>query len=119
MYEITIKRDKTDGILKFTSPNKEVTTKCYWNLMKKIPAGTYLKCSATTMSRKKNSRGNPREAIFIPGVVGFTEIFVHMGKPPYPKWSDGCVVIDENIMIEIYNAITPKNGHNVTITIKD
>jgi hypothetical protein len=90
-----------------------------WNLMKKIPAGKYLKCSATTMSRKKNSRGNPREAIFLPGVVGFSEIFIHLGKPPYAKWSDGCVVIDENKMIEIYNAITPKNGHNVTIIIKD
>jgi hypothetical protein len=119
MYTITIERDNSDGVLTFSSPNKVITTKCYWNLTKKIPATTYLNCSATTMSRKKNSRGNPREAIFLPGVVGFSEIFIHLGKPPYAKWSDGCVVIDENKMIEIYNAITPKNGHNVTVVIKD
>lgn len=40
-----------------------------------------------------------------------------MGKPPYEKWSDGCIVIEESKIIEIYNAITPKNGHNVTAVI--
>lgn len=69
------------------------------------------------MNRKKNSKGLPREAIFLPDVVGFSQIFVHMGKPPYEIWSDGCVVIEESKMLEIYNAITPKNGKNIKVII--
>ncbi|GAC21800.1 hypothetical protein GARC_4863 [Paraglaciecola arctica BSs20135] len=69
------------------------------------------------MARKKNSKGTAREAIFLPNVAGFSEIFIHMGKAPFEKWSDGCVVIEEDKLIEIYNAITPKNGHNVTVVI--
>ncbi len=117
MYKITIKRGVKDGALVFNSPGKIITAKCYWDLTKKIPAGTYLNCSATTMSRKKNSKGKPREAVFLPGVIGFSEIFIHMGKPPYERWSEGCIVIDENKILEIYNAISPKNGHNVTVVV--
>ncbi|WNO09170.1 L,D-transpeptidase family protein [Teredinibacter sp. KSP-S5-2] len=119
MYEITVERGISQGTLTFTGPNKSVQTKCYWNLSKKIPAGVYTGCSATTMARKKNSAGKPREAVFIPNVVGFSGIFIHMGKPPYEKWSDGCVVIEETKIIEIYNAITPKDGRNVKVTITD
>lgn len=117
VYKITIKRSAKDGTLTFTAPGKNITTKCYWNLTKKIPAGTYSNCSATTMARKKNSKGKPREAIFLPSVPGFSQIFIHMGKPPYTNWSDGCIVIDEAKIIEIYNAISPENGHNVTVVI--
>lgn len=116
-YTITVKRMVKDGSLTFTGGGKTITTKCYWNTKKKIPVGTYLGCSATTMSRKKNSKNMPREAIFIPNVKGFTEIFIHMGKAPYEKWSDGCLVIEESKIIEIYNAITPKNGRNVKVII--
>ncbi len=118
-YKITIKRSTEDGDLTFSAPGKNITTKCYWNLHKKIPSGTYMGCSATTMARKKNSKGTPREAIFLPNVSGFSGIFIHMGKPPYPKWSDGCIVIEESKMIEIYNAISPKDGHNVIVVIDD
>jgi len=116
-YTITIKRVAREADLTFTDGGKTITAKCYWNSKKKIPAGTYLNCSATTMSKKKNSKGMPREAVFIPNVKGYTEIFIHMGKPPYDIWSDGCLVIDEAKMIEIYSAISPKNGHNVKIVI--
>lgn len=116
-YTITVKRVAKEGELTFSGNGKTIVTQCYWNANKKIPAGAYIGCSATTMSRKKNSKGLPREAIFIPNVKGFSEIFIHMGKPPYEKWSDGCIVIDEQKMIEIYNAITPKNGHNVKVVI--
>jgi len=119
MYNITIKRLAKNGVLTFTSSSKTITTQCYWNATKKISTGTYMNCSATTMTRKKNSKGTPREAIFLPHVEGFSEIFIHMGKPPYEKWSDGCIVIDENKIIEIYNKINPKNGHNVTVVICD
>lgn len=71
------------------------------------------------MARKKNSQGNPREAIFIPDVKGFSGIFIHIGKPPYAQWSDGCVVIEESVMVEIYNKITTKNANNVKVIIAD
>lgn len=118
-YTITVKRGVKDGDLTFTGAGKTITTKCYWNTQKKIPAGIYANCSATTMSLKKNSKGKPREAIFIPNITGYSGIFIHMGKVPYEKWSDGCIVIDEPKIIEIYSAIIPKNGHNVKVIISD
>lgn len=117
MYTITIKRSSKQGTLSFSGAGKSITTSCYWDPVKKIPAGTYLSCSATTMANKKNSAGKAREAVFIPGVKGFSGIFIHMGKPPYASWSDGCIVIDEAKMIEIYNLINPKDGHNVKVVI--
>ncbi len=116
-YTITINRKARDGDLTFAGGGKTITTTCYWNTAKKIPAATYPNCSATTMTRKKNSRGLPREAVFIPDVKGFSGIFIHMGKMPYAEWSDGCIVIDESEMIQIYNTIKPKNGHNVQVII--
>ena len=50
-------------------------------------------------------------------VAGYSGIFIHMGKAPFENWSDGCIVIEEAKMIDIYNAITPKDGKNVTVTI--
>jgi hypothetical protein len=116
-YKITVKRSEKDGTLVFNSPNKIIRAKCYWNQSKKIPARTYPNCSATTMARKLNSKGKPREAIFLPSVPGFSGIFIHMGKAPFEKWSDGCIVIEENKIIEIYNTINPKDAHNVSVSI--
>lgn len=116
-YTISIQRSAKNGTLTFRGGSKTISTKCYWNTTKKIPAGTYTNCSATTMARKLNSKGKPREAVFIPNVAGYSGIFIHMGKPPYEKWSDGCVVIEESKIIEIYDAINPKDGKNVTVTI--
>ncbi|VAX05472.1 hypothetical protein MNBD_GAMMA26-1573 [hydrothermal vent metagenome] len=117
MYNIDVKRLVKDGTLTYTSSTKNISTKCYWDQAKKIPADTYGGCSATTMTRKKNSKGQPREAIFIPNVKGFSGIFIHMGKPPYESWSDGCIVIDEDKMLEIYDDISPKDGKNVKVVI--
>lgn len=116
-YTITVKRSLKTGSLEFTDGTNTISATCYWNTAKKIPAGTYSGCSATTMTSKKNSKGQPREAVFIPNVTGYSEIFIHMGKPPYEKWSDGCIVIEEPEMIKIYKAITPKNAHNVKVVI--
>ncbi len=118
-YTIDIVRTAKDGDLTFTNTlnNKTITAKCFWDITKKIPAGTYKNCSATTMSNKKNSLGKARESIFIPNVQGFSGIFFHMGKSPFENWSDGCIVINEAKIIEIYNAISPKDGHNITVKI--
>ncbi len=69
------------------------------------------------MTNKHNSQGAPREAIFIPGVVGYSGIFIHMGTSP--SWSDGCIVIEKANMLKIYRQINPKNGHNITVSIQN
>lgn len=118
-YSITVKRPKGSedtGTLSY-SGKVSVVTKCWWDAEKKIPAGTYGGCSATTMSTKKNSKGQPREGVYIPGVPGFRGIFVHMGSGP--GWSDGCIVIRESEMLKIWNDIDPKDGRNVTVMVSD
>lgn len=117
-YQIDVARTTADsGTLTFNAGGISISTNCYWNRHKKIPRGVYDGCSATTMQNKLNTAGGPREAIFIPGVAGFTGIFIHMGRSPYELWSDGCIVIEESDMLKIYNAITPKDGHNVTVNV--
>lgn len=69
------------------------------------------------MTNKRNSKGAPREAIFIPGVVGYSGIFIHMGTGP--SWSDGCIVIEEANMLTIYRQIIQKNGLNITVSIQN
>jgi hypothetical protein len=115
-YEITVRRGKTKGTLTY-SGGISVTSTCWWDLKRKIPAATYPGCSATTMNTKLNSKKKPREAIFLPNVKGFKGIFIHMGTGP--DWSDGCVVIVEEDLLKIYNDIVPKNGQNVTVIISD
>ena len=115
MYTIEITRQTNSGTLKFVHGSVSVSATCYWDKSRKIPAGTYSGCSATTMASKLNSSGGPREAIYIPNVSGYSEIFIHMGNNA--NWSDGCIVINEPDMLTIYNAITPKNAANVTVKI--
>ena len=117
MYKITIERGEREGKLSYYgSASTVVGTACWWDLDKKIPAGIYYNCSATTMARKKNSSGGSREAIFIPNVTGFSGIFIHMGNNA--SWSDGCIVIKENELLRIYNDINPKNAENVTVVVR-
>ncbi len=116
-YTIKVNRGKKDGTLKFNQGAVNVSTKCWWDPKVKIPARTYTGCSATTMRSKKNSKGNPREGIFIPSVPGHKGIFIHMGTSA--AWSDGCIVIKEIDLLKIYNAIVPKNGKNTDVIVKD
>jgi len=113
-YKITVERGKSEGTLTYKG-SIDLSTKCWWDLVKKIPSGTYPGCSATTMNKKKNSAGNPREAIYIPDVLGFSGIFIHMGKSS--NWSDGCILISESEIKKIYDDIKPKDGRNVTVEV--
>jgi hypothetical protein len=116
-YSIKVERRARDGTLSFDSGAAHVSTTCWWDLSKPIPAGTYHKCSATKMATRLNSKGNPREGIVIPDVPGFSGIFIHMGTSP--DWSNGCIVIDEDEVLKIWNAITPKDGFNVDVQVID
>lgn len=114
-YTINVTRGTNNGTLTYTNGGVSVSTTCWWDPNQKIPANTYNGCSATTMSTKLNSQGSPREAIYIANVTGYSGIFIHMGTGP--AWSDGCIVIDENDLLVIYNDIEPKNGNNVTVHV--
>ena len=109
-YTIQVKRGKADGTLTYTG-SISLSTKCWWDLVKKIPKGEYPGCSKTMMHKKK------RKAIFIPDVPGFSGIFIHKGNSA--NWSDGCIVIVESEMLKIWNDIMPENGQNVTVEVSD
>lgn len=115
-YNITVERRKNDGTLSYSGASKLSTT-CWWDPIKKIPAGTYAGCSATMMATKKNSEGKPREAIYIANVPGYKGIFIHMGVGA--SWSDGCIVIAESEIKRIYADVQPKDGANVTVAVTD
>ena len=53
--------------------------------------------------------------IFFPSVPGYTGIFIHKGTSS--AWSRGCIVIAEQEMLRIWNAITPKDGRNITVIV--
>jgi hypothetical protein len=122
IYSITIDRwGKHSGTLLYTG-TFEHNCDCWWDATDAIPAGVYGECSATHLAAKTNSKGEPREGIFFPNVEGRKGIFIHYWPgpgSPIGVWSDGCTCILEPDMLKIWNDIFPKDGKNVTITVKD
>jgi hypothetical protein len=122
-YTVTITRTGRDtGKLEFASGSVSLNETCYWNPNVKIAAGTYVRCSKTRMATKKDSKtGELRPGIYLPdAVVPGTDnrsIFIHEGKDP--SWSDGCIVLDRDKMMEMWDEITPRDGMNVTVRVVD
>ena len=111
-YTIDVTRGEKDG--KLVCSAAKVSTTCWWDMTNKkgvIPAGTYKGCSATTMATKKH------KSVFIPGVTGWSGIFIHPGSSS--KASAGCIVIKSKEMDKLYDAIDPKDGKNVTVKVSD
>ncbi len=122
-YKIVVVRShKNKGKLTYTGGTKDVTCDCWWDPDDQISAGTYTKCSKTHLTNKTNSKGNPREGIYFPSVAGRNGIFIHYWpgeQADLSKWSDGCVCVLEKDMLEIWDDISPANGKNVTIEVRD
>lgn len=119
-YVIEVGRNITSGTgtLKYSSGSVSVDTSCWFEIQNTITAKTYINCSATRMDKKKNSTGTPREGIFLPNdQTNRTGIFIHMGTSA--AWSEGCIVVDEQELLKIWNSISPKNAKNVTVKIKN
>ena len=123
-YRITVERPAApayEGSFTFEDdavPSATFTTDCYWDPDKRIPGRTYDGCSLTTMATKK------RDGIFIPGVQGFTGVFIHKGEHlPSLKWikiwSDACVLVEPGIMTQLAERIRPRDGRNVTVIVKE
>lgn len=125
-YEIFVQRIKSpawSGTLTYKG-TIDLSAKCYWNPLKRIPEYDNVKCSKTRMDTKTSSKGKKREAIFLPSVPGHRGIFIHYGKnldkvDQVSIWSDGCIVLNEEDVLAIWNDITPENGHNVHVTVVD
>lgn len=112
----------SSGKLKFDNGNISIDAECWWDADNKIAAGNYPGCSKTRMTTKKDSvTEEPRPGIFLPTAkapdTGKHTIFIHEGKDP--SWSDGCIVLNRDDMIKMWNAIDPKNANNVTVSIVD
>lgn len=119
-YIIEIKRDisKGTGILTYKYDAVSVNTACWFELAYPIPAKKYIRCSATHMQTKKNSKGQKREGIYLPdNQTNRRGIFIHMGINS--AWSDGCIVIKEEEMLKIWNSINPKNAANIAVIVKN
>jgi hypothetical protein len=117
-YTIYVLRGPSRGLLVYANGPVEVKTACWWAPKKKIPPGTYTYCYATRMNTKLDSvTRQKRPGIYIPCVPGFEGIFIHEGKNA--AWSEGCIVIRRKEFMKIWNDITPKNGWNVTVFVKD
>ena len=119
-YTINVERElsKATGTLSYHHGDACVETSCWYQLENPIPEKVYTGCSATYMQTKKNSKGTEREGVYIPDEQTHREgIFLHMGVDP--SWSEGCIVIEEEEMLKIWNSINPKDGHNVTVIVKN
>ena len=122
-YTVSITRTGNDsGKLEFSSGSISLNEACYWDPDVKIASGTYVKCSKTRMKSKKDSvTGELRPGIYLPdAVVPGTDnhsIFIHEGKDP--SWSDGCIVLDRDRMMAMWNEITPSDGMNITVKVVD
>lgn len=122
-YTVTVTRTGNDsGKLAFSSGSVSINETCFWDPDVKITSGTYLKCSKTRMKSKKDSvTGELRPGVYLPdAVVPGTDnhsIFIHEGKDS--SWSDGCIVLDREKMMEMWNEITPSDGNNITVKVVD
>lgn len=122
-FHITVTRLRRDeGRLDFSGGGIEVSTTCWWNPDRRIAARTYLECSKTRMATRTDSvTGERRPGIFLPTAVapdtGQSTIFIHEGKNA--SWSDGCIVINRDEMMRLWNAISPEDARNVTIEVRD
>lgn len=90
----------------------------------KVDAGTYTGYATRMANKDDGWDGGKRQAIWLgPNVpVNGTGrrsdgIFIHKGNSA--AWSDGCIVIAEQELRRIWNAIQPKEQPNVEIRISD
>lgn len=119
-YSIEVTRNLSTGTgtLTFNHAGLVINTKCWFEIKNPLIPKKYTRCSATHMSSKKNSLGQPREGIYLPNSQTNRQgIFIHMGNSA--AWSEGCVVIKETELLKIWQAITPKNSENITVIIKN
>ncbi len=117
-YSIVVVRPAApaeEGALEFKDGALTINAKCWWDKNNRILANTYLRSSKTYMATLGI------EGIYLPDAVsqvtGAKEIFLHRGSSP--DNSNGCIAVEEVAFNAIWNQISPLNGRNVTVVVKD
>lgn len=122
-WRIEVRRDRPDsGTLSFSGNGLGLVTTCWWAADKRIAAGVYTQASKTRMASKPDSvTGERRPAIFLPTALapdtGNATIFIHEGKDP--SWSDGCLVIERDRMLQLWHALPAMDAHDITVEVID
>ncbi|MEO1110209.1 MAG: hypothetical protein AAFX90_20040 [Pseudomonadota bacterium] len=121
-YTVTVTRTGDIGKLEFSSGSVSLNETCYLDPNVTIAAGTYVNCSKTRMTSKKDSvTGELRPSIYLPdAVVPGTDnhsIFIHEGTDA--GGSGGCIVLDRTKMRAMWDEIQPMDGRNVTVKVID
>ena len=123
-YTINVSRQTNTGTLTFSHGTVNVSTTCWWDTAVKIDAGTYTGYATRMANKNDGFGGGKRQGIWLGssvpynnGTANSNQMFIHKGTNA--SWSDGCIVIAENKLMEIWNTINPKETANVTVTISD
>jgi hypothetical protein len=109
-YTITItKTSGTRGVLEFYEGGLYINETCYFT-NNPLQKGRTYSGFITHMSTKKDSLypDEARAGIYIP--FPGRDIFIHEGKDE--SWSSGCIVIDRERLVEIWNYIYDDNPRN-------
>lgn len=123
-YTINVGRNINSGSLTFNHGSVNVSTTCWWDSNVKIDAGSYTGYATRMANKNDGFDGGKREGIWFGTNVPYNngtntsnQFFIHKGTNA--SWSEGCIVIVENKLIEIWNTINPKDNANVIINITD
>ena len=123
-YEIIVKRSSDKGRLTFKFGDVNVDTTCWWDPTVKIDAGRYYGYATRMANKNDGVGGGKRQAIWLgTGVPSDNDtkkhdgIFIHKGTSA--AWSDGCIVIPEQQVMKIWNAIQPKERPIIVIRVED
>jgi hypothetical protein len=128
-YEILIDRyQDEEGLLTYLRGDEIfVETPCWFDSAGRIPRKTYRGCSKTHLplafdidqnGERHLLRDTQWQAIVIPNVRGYREVFLHQGTSPADA-KGGCIVLPWADLMKIWSDVTPMEGKNVVIDVNN
>ena len=120
-YQIDVVRGDGIGKLTFTSAGLTVTTDCWWDPQMVIVAGDYTVAKVHRADKDRVAEGKPqREAFWFGPKTYYNDgnnhgggAMIHAGTSA--GWSKGCIVIKNEILLQIWNTVTPKDQFNTDV----
>ncbi|MCO6384340.1 hypothetical protein [Oceanicola sp. 502str15] len=124
-YQIDVVRGDGVGKLSFTSSSLSVTTDCWWDPKMVIVAGDYSVAKVHRADKDRVSKGLPqREAFWFGPRTSYNDganvgggAMIHAGTSA--GWSKGCIVIKNDILLQIWTTVSPKDQFIVDVSISD
>jgi hypothetical protein len=127
LFNIDVLRRGSDGQLSFSHGGLNIAATCWWDPDVVIDAGTYTAYATRMTNKTDGADGGKREGIWLGRGVPYTGgnggrgtsngIFIHKGVNA--SWSDGCIVLPETYVVQIWNVIQPKERPVVRVTVRD